>query len=69
MDSIVKHVSGQPTDEEMLDWLQENMKGYGKGWVCRDSCCGRGLRVHETSQDDAKPTIREAIATAMDKDV
>lgn len=58
-----------PSDTEMLDWLQENTKGYGSGWICRDSFTGRGLRVHETSLSGAKPTIREAIADAIEKGV
>lgn len=59
------NVATRPSDKEILDWLEKNMKGYGKGWVCRNSCCGRGLRVHETARDDAHPTIREAIKAAM----
>lgn len=59
----------QPSDTEMLNWLQENMKGYGKGWICRNSGYGRGLRVHETEMFGAKPTIREAIADAMKKGI
>jgi len=55
----------KPTDKEMLDWLDKNAKGYGSGWICRGSFTGRGLRLHETSFDDAKPTVREAIADAM----
>lgn len=53
------------TDTEMLDWLQKNAKGYGLGWVCRNSTSGRGLRLHETSSTDAQPTIRDAIAAFM----
>lgn len=49
----------------MLDWLQENTRGYGRGWICGDSSIGRGLRLHETSDRDASKTVREAIATAM----
>lgn len=53
------------TDEDMLDWLEKNARGYGNGWVCRDSTTGRGLRLHETSGSDAKPTVREAIEDAI----
>lgn len=59
----------EPSDTEMLNWLQENMKGYGKGWICRNSSHGRGLRVHETEMFGAKLTIREAIADAMKKGI
>lgn len=51
----------QLTDTEMLDWLEENARGYGRGWVCRNSTTGRGLRLHETSRLDARSTVREAI--------
>lgn len=57
----------KPTDKEMLDWLDKNMRGYGKGWICRDSSTGRGLRLHEHSGDRTKPTVREAIADAIEK--
>lgn len=55
----------ETTDTEMLDWLQDRTKGYGKGWVCRDSITGRGMRLHETSKQDAKGTVRKAILAAM----
>lgn len=55
------------TDTEMLDWLQKNTRGYGLGWVCRDSSTGRGLRLHGTSAPEAKPTVRDAIKVAMEK--
>jgi hypothetical protein len=58
-----------PSDKEMLDWLGENARGYGNGWICRDSSMGRGLRLHETSLDGTKPTVREAIADAMKRGV
>ena len=53
------------TDKERLDWLQEHMHGYGKGWILRPSTCGRGLRLHESSGRgyslDPKKDIRKAI--------
>ncbi|KKN91137.1 hypothetical protein LCGC14_0220020 [marine sediment metagenome] len=58
-----------PSDKEILDWLDKNMRGYGKGWICRDSSCGRGLRLHETNLPGTKPTVREAIVDAMEKGV
>lgn len=36
------------TDTQLLDFLQEETKGYGEGWVCRVSNSGRGMRLHET---------------------
>lgn len=55
-------------DTQMLDWLQEQTKGYGLGWIVRNSHNGRGMRLHETSQQGAKPTVREAIIDAMNKE-
>ena len=49
------------TDTELLNWLDEHAAGYGNGWICRNSTTGRGLRLHETSDPDASPTVREAI--------
>jgi len=57
------------SDKELLDWLDANARGYGNGWICRDSTTERGLRVHETVGDDAKPTVREAIADAIRRGV
>jgi len=54
-----------PTDTERLDWLEEHAKGYGVGWIWRESTTGRGTRLHETSQTDAYRTPREAIDAAM----
>lgn len=48
-------------DTERLDKLQRLTTGYGKGWKLRDSIHGRGMRLHETSQEDSFPTVREAI--------
>jgi len=58
-----------PTDTEMIDWLQNQTKGYGVGWVCRDSEHGRGMRLHETSMEDGVGSVRDAIALAMKKGV
>ncbi len=53
------------SDTAMLDWLQLQTRGYGLGWICRDSFTGRGMRLHETNLPDAKGTVREAILAAM----
>ncbi len=68
-DTIRRHTRRLPTDRQLLDWLQEQTKGYGLGWIVRNSCCGRGMRLHETSQEGAVPTIREAIVNAMGDDI
>lgn len=52
-------------DKERLDWLQSQTKGYGTGWLCRDSTTGRGMRLHETSTIGAFPDVRQAIDEAM----
>lgn len=62
-----------PTDKEMLDWLDSQTTGYGIGLVFRMSTRGRGWRLHETSSVRSNapypmPTVREAIASAMDKE-
>jgi len=54
-----------PTDTEMLNWLDNNARQYGNGWICRDSTTGRGLRLHETTDARAKSTVRAAIIEAM----
>jgi len=54
-------------DKERLDRLEEIKQGYGKGWVVRWSTTNRGLRIHESSRDDALPTIREAIDDFLNK--
>ena len=51
-------------DVARLDKLQDMTKGYGKGWILRNSTRGRGMRLHETSQDGAQPTVRAAIDEA-----
>ena len=58
-----------PSDTEMLDWLEKHRKGYGIGWICRDSFTGRGLRLHETSMKEAQPTVRKAIIAAMQEGI
>ena len=55
----------KPTDTEMLDWLQRQTKGYGVGWICRDSNFGKGMRLHETSREDASASVRDAITKAI----
>jgi hypothetical protein len=55
----------RPTDTEMIDWLQKQTRGYGIGWICRDSDHGRGMRLHETSMEGASGSVRDAIANAM----
>ena len=35
-------------DRTRLDWLQENMQGYGDGWALGEGIDGRGLRLSET---------------------
>jgi len=56
---VLKHIDME--DKELLDALQEMTKGYGNGWVLRESYRGRGMRLHESSRSGAKPTVREAI--------
>ncbi len=48
-------------DTQRLDCMEALSWGYGRGWVLRDSETGRGLRLHESSRPEAKPTVRQAI--------
>ena len=49
------------TDTDVLDYLQGLTVGYGKGWILRPSVHGRGMRLHETSQEGATQDVRVAI--------
>lgn len=53
-------------DVARLDFLEASTKGYGQGWILRESCTGRGMRLHETSMPEAMPTVREAIDVVME---
>lgn len=48
-------------DTDLLNLLEAHRIGYGKGWICRYSTSGRGIRLHESSDASAKPSVREAI--------
>ncbi|GAH32504.1 unnamed protein product [marine sediment metagenome] len=61
-----KKIAEQNADTARLDFLQAQTKGYGLGWILRVSLRGRGMRLHETSQEGAKPTVREAIDATME---
>ena len=54
-------------DAERLDYVQSITKGYGKGWVLRNSNTGRGMRLHETGEPTGNPSVREAIDKARGK--
>jgi len=64
-----------PTDTELLDFLESLVEGYGDGVICRSSTSARGFRLHETSNAEvwalgirgmkANPTVRGAIIDAM----
>ncbi len=49
------------SDKQLLDALQALTKGYGKGWILRNSLVERGMRLHETNMENATPDVREAI--------
>ena len=52
-----------PTDKERLDFLQDltDKKAYNGQVILRDSTSGRGWRLHETSQEGASSSVRDAI--------
>ena len=54
-------------DTRRLNWIEDKAVGYGKGWICRNSTTGRGFRVHETSNPDARHDLRDAIDRARDR--
>jgi len=69
-----KLIEDSKADTQRLDFLQSMTKGYGIGWVLRDSTSGRGMRLHETSgdgyhdprtRDSIKATVRDAIDAAI----
>lgn len=49
----------KPSDTELLDFLQliTNNAAYTGKVICRASTTGRGWRLHETSKDDAVPSV------------
>lgn len=63
----------QPSDTELLNFLEE--QGKGLGWVCRRSFYGRGHRLHNVTPQEAERfagmgiktsgTARAAITIAM----
>jgi len=64
----------RPTDTQLLDFLQKSTTGYGLGWIVRRSTTGRGMRIHETSNNgdsdisilrQPDTSIRNAIFKAM----
>ncbi len=54
-----------PTDAQALDWLDEQTGSYTGLVIWRLSTRGRGWRLHETSWNGAKATVRETISDAM----
>jgi len=57
--------SPPPTDTEMLNWLDSCSGRYTGKVIWRWSTRKRGWRLHETSWDGCKNTVRETIAQAM----
>lgn len=56
------------TDTELLDWLDKQTGKYTGKVLFRWSTTGRGWRLHETSQEGAVSTVRDAIVDAMKKE-
>lgn len=50
------------SDEEMLDWLDQQAKKARKGWVCRRPISGSGFHIYMSDQNDALSTIRAAVS-------
>lgn len=60
IDEKKKAIAEHEQDTKRLDKLQSLTKGYGNGWILRESE-NRGMRLHETSVNDALPNVRHAI--------
>jgi len=48
-------------EDLLLTKLKEEETSYGKGWICRRSETGRGLRVHQTTLEGSVDTPKQAI--------
>ena len=53
------------TDTERIDFLQGLGGGYTDRVICRFSRTGRGWRLHESSHEEAVPSVRDAIDKMM----
>lgn len=55
------------TDTDLINFLENKNKekNYTGHCIFRMSKTGRGWRLYETSKDDAKSTVREAIVDAI----
>lgn len=60
-EGLVKVAEEALPDKRRMDFIESTKKGYGSGWVFRESSNGRGMRLHETSAPDTAPTARGAI--------
>jgi hypothetical protein len=60
----------QPTDTDMLDWLdrQNAKQSYTGLCVFRWSTTGRGWRLQETGDERGWHSVRAAIADAMEQE-
>ena len=56
-----------PTDTERLDFLQKltDRKYYSGKVILRNSVTSRGWRLHETRNESAVPSVRDAIDNFM----
>lgn len=63
----LKELKEARKDTDRLDYLQSTTKGYGHGWILRESYTGRGMRLHETSMLGAGQDVRAAIDQARGK--
>ena len=66
-DSTANAIKNSHPDTERLNKLQRLTKGYGIGWVLRESGNGRGMRLHETSMPGAVKSVRKAIDNYKEK--
>jgi hypothetical protein len=55
------------TDADRLDALNALAKGYGTGWILRNSSTLRGMRLHESDHPDGESDVRKAIDKYLDE--
>jgi hypothetical protein len=58
---LIDSIINENPDTLRINKLQSLTKGYGGGWILRESNFARGMRLHETTHEGATPDVREAI--------
>jgi hypothetical protein len=64
-DELYEAIELLKADQRRINYIQESTKGYGNGWIFRQSITDRGMRLHETEQAYAFRDVRDAIDAHM----